>query len=155
MHPAHLIELAEEDAKKATSWVRGTIKSISQISKTFNRGKKYSELIGEAQTQGIKLAPAGHFSDTRFATYSSEVLKGFLKNYTSYYARLNADKNADLDLMNNARFVLGVAAMADVYKDIGLWSQGVQKVELAPWDIASIIKRKMEKIENLGHVRKT
>jgi len=45
--------------------------------------------------------------------------------------------------------VLGVAGLADVYEELGLWSQAVQKVELAPWDIASITKRKMEKIENL------
>ena len=79
---AHLLNLAEEDAKKAPGckWVKETIAAMSSITKRFMRGKAFEALMKCGQKRGETLLHPKLWCDTRFAQHASSTMKTFLKN---------------------------------------------------------------------------
>lgn len=65
-------------------------------------------------TESANVRAPGHFSETRFATYSANVLETFLHNCPYYYTRLNKEKDGELDNIDNAPFLLSCAGLSDV-----------------------------------------
>ena len=85
---AHLMNLAEADARKEHLWVQETVKSITEISKRFTYGKGLEELIDMGKTMGIKTKRPKLWSGTRFAPHAATVLSAFLHNWEPMEALL-------------------------------------------------------------------
>ena len=79
---AHLLNLAEEDAKKSPGckWVKETISTMSFITKRFMRGKCFEALMKRGQVRGEALLHPKLWSDTRFAQHASSTMKTFMTN---------------------------------------------------------------------------
>lgn len=136
----------KNDAKKNKHSIENITQTISRVSQTFSHGKAYRLLLEEGgefnqhQTDEThsKVRTPGHFSDTRFATYSSDVLKKWLHNYKFYYRRLNKEADDELLNIDNASFMLSCAGLSDIYEVIGKLSNAVQKPDIPPWDSDSL-----------------
>lgn len=150
--PAHIVELAEADAKNKDKDVQDTLGIISKVSKSFSYGKSYRMLMEEASLpdemeiatnlpkKKERARTPGHFSETRFATYSSEVLKKWLHNYKYYYRMMNREQNDKNDKIDNAPFLFSCAGLNDVYEIVGKLSNAIQKHDVTVWEISTIIE---------------
>ena len=78
---AHLMNLADSDARKACPWVQETTKVISDISKRFMYGKGLEELAGMGKKMGVKVRRLKLWSGTRFAPHAATVLQAFIHNW--------------------------------------------------------------------------
>lgn len=165
--PAHIIELAEADARKVSSSVQSSFDTISSVSKNFSHGKSFRQLLDEASSYYLnmdderyddsestirqkKVRAPGHFSDTRFATYSSEVIRKFLHNYEFYYRHLNEEQDDKLDKMDNAPFLFSCAALSDVYEVIGKTSNAVQKPGIPSWEVSSMFTTYVDTLKKMS-----
>jgi hypothetical protein len=108
--------------------------TIGDISKQFKYGKSCRELLLEA-VEGERIRTPGHFSDTRFDTYSAEVIKKWFNNYPNYYRHLNRLASGDLDRINNAPFLLIAAELCDIYGEMAIISKQFQNPETTPWQL--------------------
>lgn len=112
--------------------VKQIISTISDVSKSFSHGKSFRLLVEEAgkgeqidfdsdeevfytEIEKVKARVPGHFSDTRFATYSFVVLDKWLNNYPLYYRLMNKNLDDNLDRINNVSFVFSSGGLRDVY----------------------------------------
>ena len=93
--------------------------------------------VGPIQQKTVR--SPGHFSDTRFATNSHEVIRKFLHNYEFYYRHMNREQEDNLDNINGAPFLFTTAALSDVYEVIGKTSNAVQKPGMPSWEISSTV----------------
>lgn len=137
--PAHIIELAESDAKKKEKGLQYILSTISKISQEFSHGKSYRQLLEEVHlylsetdydSSKETARPPGHYSDTRFATYSCD--KKLFHNYKYYYRLMNKEQDDDVDRIDNAPFLFSSAGLSDVYETIGKASNAVQKHDIPP-----------------------
>jgi len=94
----------------------------------------------------MKARVPGHFSDTRFATFSSIVLQKFLHNYKLYYHILANRHDKVWEKMNNASFLFSLCALVDVYNVIGSLSNALQKPAMAHWEIKSVYIKYIDKL---------
>ena len=78
---AHLMNLADSDARKKCPWVQETTKTISEISKRFMYGKGLEELTDMGKKMGVKARRLKLWSGTRFAPHAATVLQAFLHNW--------------------------------------------------------------------------
>lgn len=165
---AHILELAEHDARKnhKTKNIQKAIDIIGGVSKIFSYGKSYRQAVemcqfperfvsddesesGEEENLGRtenemavfkkKFKAPRHFSNTRFATYSSKVLKTFIDNYEIYYKHMNRRQIDELDNINNAPFLFTIGALDSIYEVIGAASNAVQKPDITPWEIKQLL----------------
>lgn len=104
----------------------------------------------ESTARQKKVRVPGHFSDTRFATYSHEVIRKFLHNYEFYYRHLNKEQEDKLDQMDNAPFLFSCAALSDVYEVIGKTSNAVQKSGIPSWEVSSVLKTYINTLEKMS-----
>lgn len=157
--PAHILELAEKDAKKSENRTQNSVgnvvNTISRISQSFSHGQSYRLLLEEAESEitdetgTVKARAPGHFSETRFATNSYKVLQNWIHNYRFYYRRLNAEKDDELRNIDNAPFVFSCAGLNDVYEMIGALSNALQKPDIPPWEISTIQKTYISTLEKM------
>lgn len=151
--PAHIIELAEHDARKHKNCkdIQRKIDYISEISRIVSYGKNYREIkeISEETSRQIK-APR-HFSNTRFATYSSEVIKTFINNYEAYYKLLNNKQKDELNNINNAPFLFTIAALDSVYRIIAKASNAIQKPDMPSWEVYETLDIYLSTLEDMAN----
>ncbi len=126
--------------------------SISNVSKSFSHGKPIRELIEESALNDEKARVLGHFSVTRFATYSAIVLQKFMHNYEFYYKILNSKQDDDLDKVDNANFVFALGALIDTFDVTGKLSNAIQKPGLPHWVVKNICKGYLEKLNDIASV---
>lgn len=151
--PAHILELAEADALNSAKCqpAKQVISTISDVSKSFSYGKSFRELLQEAalefnneeKDEGClantsSLRMPGHFSETRFATYSSAVIDKWLNNYSYYYKVMNKNKDDKLDKIDNAPFIFSCGGLRDTYSVLGNMSNAFQKSNIPSWEVSSI-----------------
>ncbi|KAF0311054.1 hypothetical protein FJT64_018091 [Amphibalanus amphitrite] len=143
---AHLMNLAEADARKEHLWVQETIKVITEISKRFTYGKGLEELMDTGKQMGIRTKRPKLWSGTRFAPHAATVLGAFLHNWEPMKAVLRerlqtetrkeyaAEILGDLKKLKDDDFKARVAALKDVYDILGRGSREVQRVQSLPWE---------------------
>ena len=78
--PAHRIELAENDMRKTCRWVQDMQQIIGDINKATGFGKNFEEMLDLAEQEEKNYCMPLRFSTTRFATYSTRVLRNFSEN---------------------------------------------------------------------------
>lgn len=165
--PAHIIELAEKHTRNAAPSIQKNFDTISSISKSFSHGKSFRQLIDEAATADLnenydneysyqesekstkKLRAPGHFSDTRFGTYSSEVIRKWPNNYEYYYRLMNREQKDELDTIDNATFLFTCGPLSDIYEIIGKTSNAVQKPGMTSWEVSSTIETYLSTLEKM------
>lgn len=79
--PAHLLQLADKDARKLCPWIDETCRDIAAILSKFSFGKTFEEAIDKAAALGIDFKAPRWFSETRFAAYAHGVFGNFVENY--------------------------------------------------------------------------
>lgn len=140
--------------------------TISEISKSFSHGKSFRELVEEAsiepseddedqefysdETEKVKVRVPGHFSETRFATYSSVVIDKFLNNYPLYYTIMNRQQSDTLDRIDNASFVFSCGGLSDAYSVVGNLSNAVQKPNIPCWEIDTIVETHLNILQEMA-----
>lgn len=159
--PAHIIELAEKDARKSEKSDKNScepvVNTISRISQKFSHGQSYRLLLEEAdnastdetETEKEKIRTPGHFSETRFATHSSEVFRKWINNYKFYYSMLNNEADDELTNIDNAPFVFSCAGLSDIYEVIGAFSNALQKPDIPPWEVSAIQETYISTLEKM------
>lgn len=175
--PAHILELAEHDTRKhpSSKYIQKTIDIVSDVSKMFSYGKSYRQAVTicehsemspesdielerdifetenhESITAKKKFKAPRHFSNTRFATYSSKVLKTFIDNFDVYYKHMSIKQMDDLDTINNASFLFTIGALDSVYQIIGSASNAVQKPDVSPWEIKQLLDTYMNALQQIA-----
>ena len=86
---AHLMNLADSDARKVCQWVQETTKVITEISKRFMFGKGLEELLDMGKKMGVKARRLKLWSETRFVPQAATVLQAFLHNWEVIMAVLS------------------------------------------------------------------
>lgn len=165
--PAHILELAEKDSRTKSQAMQRVMSSINNVSKQFSYGKSFKELLMEAEEEALNFEVDGpgqsskptkarvpcHFSDTRFATYSADVLRKWHNNYQFYYRILNRRQDDNLDKIDNAHFVFTSGALIDAYTVIGDMSNALQKPTLTHWEVQGISSHYTNKLhEMIGEI---
>ena len=99
---AHLLNLAEEDAKRAPGcrWVGETVATMSSVTKRFMRGKYFEALMERGQARNEALQQPKLWCDTRFAQYASSTTGTFLKNAGAMRETLERTAGRDDDGTN-------------------------------------------------------
>ena len=79
---AHLLNLADQDARNATSckWVDETLGTITRITKRFSLGAGLERLLDAESDLGCRVLKPRLWSETRFAPYAADVLNTFTTN---------------------------------------------------------------------------
>ena len=80
--PAHLMNLAEGDARKDTcgAWVRDAVDVVTAVNRRCSIGKGLEELIQCAELSGKPALRPKLWSETRFAPHAGQVFSVFLRN---------------------------------------------------------------------------
>ena len=80
--PAHLMNLADGDAKKDPSaeWVRSTIDTVSTVNNRFAYAKGLEVLLNCGKEAGKPALRPKTWSNTRFSAYAGEVFSVFRRN---------------------------------------------------------------------------
>lgn len=165
---AHIIELAEKDSMQDSSCepIRKVVSTISETSKSFSHGKSFRLLVEEAsleideedeedfyqEIEKVKVRVPGHFSETRFATYSAVVIEKWLNNYPLYYRIMNREQKDDLDRIDNAPFVFTCGGLYDAYTVVGSMSNAAQKPNIPCWEIDTIIQTHLKILEEMADI---
>src|ERR1700761_1701405 len=163
--PAHILELAEGNAMNHAKCQHAKIvfSTISEVSKSFSYGKSFRELLEEAaveryyddenieevQENSANVRVPGHFSDTRFATYSSIVMDKWLNNYQYYYKILNRNMDDILNKINNAPFIFSCGGLRDAYSVLGSMPNAFQKPNIPSWEVSSIYETHLNTLKNM------
>lgn len=103
------------------------------------------------EVEKVKVRVPGHFSETRFATYSSVVIDKFLNNYPLYYKLMNREQKDKLDSIDNVPFVFSCGSLCDVYAVLGSLSNAVQKPNIPSWEIETILKTHIGTLEKMAN----
>ena len=125
--PAHLLNLAEDDARKKFKCVQDAVQLITSVTKRHMYGKGFEALMScEEATLRPKL-----WSETRFAPHASRVMKTFISNEAAMTTllseqtdtgRADASAHRDMHLLRGTYVCFSVsAAVIDLNFNIVYW----------------------------------
>ena len=166
MHKAGLVDthIREDDNFK---FLNKVTEVVAAVFKNFNWGKNYEALADACESLGQVLANPAKYSATRFANSVRKVYINFRKNYCAIVQCLEMTKTEKrdgdskdrqkavdaekfMDPICNAKFVLRLSGITDIYEKYGELVDVVQKVNSLPYERFDTFIHVCNKMKNMS-----
>ena len=91
------------------------------------------------------------FCETRFATYTSEAINSFRRNFHLHYRLLEKTADSALVRIANSEFVMRMNGLYDFYSEVGRLSRTMQRPDLFTWNVEEAVDeatRRLQRMKN-------